>query len=86
MRVTQVAIGGVEYAVVAVDDEVRGRYRLTPAETELAKELLEGRSNAELARRRRRSINTVRNQLAALYRKLGVASRREAIVVLLAGD
>ena len=83
VRVTNVAIGGVEYAIVAVEDWIRGRWRLTQSEAELAAALLAGPSNAELARRRKRSINTVRNQLAALYKKLGVASRREAMVLLL---
>lgn len=83
MRITRVTIDGVEYAIVAAEDLLRVRWALTPAEVQLAAELIEGRSNAEIARLRKRSINTVRNQLAALYRKLGVGSRREAMVLLL---
>jgi DNA-binding CsgD family transcriptional regulator len=84
VRVSTVTIGGVRHAIIAMEPgKSFGQWRLTPAEAQLAADLLDGASNAELARRRRRSINTVRNQLAALYRKLGVTTRREAITVLL---
>ena len=85
MRVTTVTIGGVRHAILGVDEAgtSASQWRLTPTEVRLAADLVAGASNAELALRRRRSINTVRNQLSALYRKLGVTSRREAIVVLL---
>jgi len=49
--------------------------RLTPAENDVVQGLLSGRSNAEIAARRRRSPRTVANQIASIYRKLGVASR-----------
>jgi DNA-binding CsgD family transcriptional regulator len=52
--------------------------RLTPAEGEVLEELLLGSSNAEIATRRGVAVRTVANQLAGLFRKLGVHSRLEA--------
>jgi DNA-binding CsgD family transcriptional regulator len=51
--------------------------RLTPAERAVASAALEGLSTVEIARRRKSSPRTVVNQLAAVYRKLGVSSRAE---------
>lgn len=51
--------------------------RLTVTEREVVWAVLLGRSNAEIARDRGRSARTVANQLAAIYRKLGVRSRAE---------
>jgi DNA-binding CsgD family transcriptional regulator len=50
---------------------------LTPAEARVAHLAAAGVSNASIARLRRCSANTVANQLAAVYRKLGVGGRRE---------
>jgi DNA-binding NarL/FixJ family response regulator len=51
--------------------------RLTVAEREVVAGVLNGRSNAAIAAARRTSTRTVANQLAAIYRKLGVSSRWE---------
>jgi DNA-binding NarL/FixJ family response regulator len=51
--------------------------RLTAAEREIVAGVLSGRSNAAIAQARRTSTRTVANQLAAIYRKLGVFSRWE---------
>lgn len=48
---------------------------LSPAEREVAELVLTGLSNAEIAKRRGRSRRTVANQVAALFKKLGVESR-----------
>jgi DNA-binding NarL/FixJ family response regulator len=56
------------------------RARLTQAESAVATHLLEGRSNADIARLRRTSERTVANQVASVYRKLGVKSRLELLV------
>jgi DNA-binding CsgD family transcriptional regulator len=53
---------------------------LTPAESAVAAHLLEGRTNAEIARLRRTSARTVANQVGSVYRKLGVTSRLELVV------
>jgi DNA-binding CsgD family transcriptional regulator len=50
---------------------------LTPGESAVAELLLRGQSTFEIARVRGTSVRTVANQIAAVYRKLGVSSRRE---------
>jgi len=56
----------------------RSHAPLTGAEEAVLADLLLGYSNAEISERRRVSVRTVANQLAALFRKLGVHSRLEA--------
>jgi DNA-binding NarL/FixJ family response regulator len=58
--------------------------RCTPAERDVLPDLIAGRSNSEIARRRRRSVRTVANQVASLLRRLGAGSRRE-LAALVAG-
>jgi DNA-binding CsgD family transcriptional regulator len=55
---------------------------LSVAEQEIALGMLEGLSNSEIAMARRTSPRTVANQVASLFRKLGVRSRSEAVTVL----
>jgi len=50
---------------------------LTAAEAEVARAVLRGESNAEIARVRRVSERTVRNQLSSIFEKLDVGSRAE---------
>ena len=50
---------------------------LTVAERAVAALVLAGESNAAIARTRRSAISTVANQVASIYRKLGVGSRAE---------
>lgn len=50
---------------------------LTEAEAEVVRLVLDGRSNKEIAAARATSERTVANQLASIYRKLGVNSRSE---------
>lgn len=50
---------------------------LTSAERQVVTGVLNGRTNAAIATARRTSCRTVANQLAAIYRKLGVSSRWE---------
>jgi DNA-binding NarL/FixJ family response regulator len=57
-------------------------YVLTETEHEVARDAIDGLSNAEIAHRRRRSARTIANQLASIYRKLGVASRYELAALL----
>jgi DNA-binding NarL/FixJ family response regulator len=52
---------------------------LTAAEANIVAALLSGLSNAEIARARRRSVRTIGNQVASIFRKLGVASRAELL-------
>jgi DNA-binding NarL/FixJ family response regulator len=53
------------------------RYDLTDSERTVAIDLLAGLSNATIARRRGVALRTIANQVAAVLRKVGVASRAE---------
>jgi DNA-binding CsgD family transcriptional regulator len=55
----------------------RPRPPLTAAEHDVWAALLAGDSYAVIARRRRRSLNTVAKQVGSILRKLGVSSRAE---------
>ena len=50
---------------------------LTRAEEDVTRLLLSGRSNASIAEQRKTSIRTVCNQVASIFKKLGVSSRLE---------
>jgi DNA-binding NarL/FixJ family response regulator len=52
--------------------------RLSPRELEVVRLLVRGCSNQEIATELHLSVNTVRNHLQAVLRKLAVASRLEA--------
>lgn len=58
---------------------------LSRAELDVARMLADSRSNAEIARARGSAVNTVANQIAAVYRALGVRCRRECILRLYGG-
>jgi DNA-binding NarL/FixJ family response regulator len=51
--------------------------RLSDAERAVAEALLEGQSNAEIAAARGVAVRTIANQVASIFRKLGVRSRTE---------
>jgi DNA-binding CsgD family transcriptional regulator len=59
---------------------------LTPAQRAIVADVVFGCSNAEVARLRRRSIRTVANHLAAIFRKLGVGSRGELVARIAAEE
>ena len=52
-------------------------HHLGEAERTVAEALLEGWSNARIAQERGVSVRTVANQVASIFRKLGVRSRAE---------
>ncbi|GAB4257339.1 MAG: hypothetical protein Kow0065_06560 [Methylomicrobium sp.] len=52
-------------------------WQLTPAEAEVGMLMLKGLSHAEIARLRKASERTIRDQARAIYRKAGVAGRTE---------
>jgi DNA-binding NarL/FixJ family response regulator len=58
---------------------------LSGSEAAIARDILAGRSNAEIARRRGTAIRTIANQIASIYRKVGVRSRLELGLFALAG-
>ena len=55
---------------------------LSAAEREVAELVARGLSNAAIAKRRSTTARTVANQLAAIFRKLGVRSRAALVVAL----
>ncbi|HTB74283.1 MAG TPA: helix-turn-helix transcriptional regulator [Polyangiaceae bacterium] len=60
---------------------VSGGARLSPSERDIVARVLRGQSNRAIASDRRTSPRTVANQLAAIYSKLGVRSRRELAAI-----
>ena len=64
----------------------RPRVPLAPAQREVLALLLSGLSNAVIARRRGRATRTVANQVAAIFRRLGVTSRLELFALFARGD
>ncbi len=69
---------GQEHVIVTVPLRVRLDPALTPAEISVARLIVAGRSNADIARTRGTSVRTVANQVASLLRKLGLGSRAQA--------
>jgi DNA-binding CsgD family transcriptional regulator len=77
-------VGGEPFVVLSytiVEDERPSG--LTVAEYGVVRLILEGLSNAEIARARGSSPRTVANQIAAVFRKLGVRSRAELAAKLM---
>lgn len=61
-----------------------GQPRLTRREEEVVKLVAEGAMNIEIARSLRISEHSVRNYLSAIFKKLGVGSRVELVLCVLA--
>lgn len=59
---------------------------LTAAEQDVLRGILAGASNRATAKRRRTTPGTVANQVASLFRKLGVHSRAELIARVVRRD
>jgi DNA-binding NarL/FixJ family response regulator len=66
-------------ALVIAETEIPSFDELTNAERVVAKLAAKGESNAAIARRRRSSVCTVANQMSAILRKLGLASRADLL-------
>ncbi|MBU4528281.1 MAG: alpha/beta fold hydrolase [Hoeflea sp.] len=66
-------------AIPAILSESLG---LSPSEVEVLELMAKGRSNVEISRERFRSVDTVKSQTQAIFRKLGVTSRLEAVQVV----
>jgi DNA-binding CsgD family transcriptional regulator len=56
---------------------------LSPAERAIAGHILEGLTNARIAEKRSTSVRTIANQVASLFRKLGVMSRTELVAKIM---
>lgn len=59
---------------------------LSAAESLVLAELVTGRSNRQIAETRGTSLRTVTNQVSAVFRKLGVRSRSELVLLLAGGQ
>jgi DNA-binding CsgD family transcriptional regulator len=70
---------GAGRAAAAVGDDAgcTGSLQVSPAQREVLDLVLAGLSNAEIARRRGRSVHTVAHQVDAIFRRLEVGSRLE---------
>jgi DNA-binding CsgD family transcriptional regulator len=79
LQVFDIEVGGHSLVVVSLPTRrhVEVADGLTPAEHAVAQLAMTGMSNAAIGRRRQCSARTVANQLASVYRKLGVQSRGE---------
>jgi len=79
-RISRIQQGGVTRFVVSVTrpDGVLSTM-LSPAELDVARLIVEGRTHAEVAVLRRRSVRTIANQLTTVFRKLGISGRAELL-------
>lgn len=64
---------------------LRGAFDLTEAEAQVAMALAQGRPRAEIAALRGVTIETLRSQIKAVFRKAGVERERELIALILGG-
>jgi DNA-binding CsgD family transcriptional regulator len=79
--------GGIAFHLVSRDDSAdgcsitcvihdgAGTAALTPAEREVAEQLCQGRTLAQIARLRGVSVNTIKTQVRQVFRKLDVETR-----------
>jgi DNA-binding CsgD family transcriptional regulator len=63
---------------------LRSRFRLTPAEAQIALGIADGKTLAAIAEGRRVSVSTARGQLKSVFAKIG-AHRQAELVTLLIG-
>jgi DNA-binding CsgD family transcriptional regulator len=85
LRFEGVADGGTTLVVSFRLPETDWESLLTGTELEIAREVLSGLSNADIARKRGTAVRTIANQVASVYRKLRVRSRLELSLLALAG-
>jgi DNA-binding NarL/FixJ family response regulator len=76
LDVFQLDVAGVALALLTYDAPLTLPH-LTDAERSVLNDLLEGKTNAQIAALRMTSPRTVANQVASLFRKLSVRSRGE---------
>jgi DNA-binding CsgD family transcriptional regulator len=80
LTVRRFQVDGTEMAILSFPiDADGGRTPLTPAEHAIVDAILAGKRNADIARERGTATRTIANQVASIYRKLGVRSRAELV-------
>ncbi len=84
LRAEWVEVDGVELLLLSHDAEPpavqvadEGLFGLSPAELSVTRQILLGRSNAEIAATRGTSPRTVAKQVERIFARLGVSSRAE---------
>ena len=77
MRASEITIGDKKLVLLSFPRGADALAELTAAERQVALAVLAGYSNVEIARMRGSAPRTVANQVAAMFKKLGVRSRSE---------
>jgi DNA-binding NarL/FixJ family response regulator len=77
LNAVHLAARGMRLTPRHFDGQTVGASALTARESDVLGELQRGRSNAQIASDLHISVETVRTHARAIYRKLGVSSRRE---------
>jgi DNA-binding NarL/FixJ family response regulator len=85
LEMFEVKVGDESYVVMSLSTTgtTGPMEELSTAEREVAGDAAAGLSNAAIAKKRSRSPRTIANQLASIFRKLGVSSRAELAARLL---
>jgi DNA-binding CsgD family transcriptional regulator len=80
MRVTRFTCCSESFVVLSIPlHEPSSTDSLTHSERDIARRILRGDSNAEIAAARGTSVRTVANQVRAIFAKLHVCSRAELV-------
>ncbi|GMV15914.1 MAG: helix-turn-helix transcriptional regulator [Polyangiaceae bacterium] len=80
LRASSFSLGDEEYLVLSYPAPQHGLPKtLTATEREVARGLLGGLTNNQIARERGVAVRTVANQVAAVLKKTGVSSRIELV-------
>lgn len=85
VKVASARIGGEALRVEVVRAESNGALELTPRQTAVARLLLKGLTNLEIAAELKISTHTVRRHLEAIFRRLEVPNRAAAAAELKQG-
>jgi DNA-binding NarL/FixJ family response regulator len=74
-RTFRIVLDGEQFLVISEPLIPPPHGKLTPAELEVARAMVQGASNAEIARLRGTSVRTIANQVASILSRLGAKSR-----------
>jgi DNA-binding CsgD family transcriptional regulator len=82
MQANRFTFAGAAFLVLSFPVTEPPASKLTAAEADVARQIVMGRSNQEIAACRRTALRTVVNQVAAILRKLGARSRYDVVAKL----